>query len=62
MAHNNTLIFAPTYNEQGTVGTLIDALLALPVRSDLLFVDDSSTDGTMSICVRLLRPSQGFML
>ena len=46
MAHNNTLIFAPTYNEQGTVGTLIDALLALPVRSDLLFVDDSSTDGT----------------
>ena len=46
MAHNNTLIFAPTYNEQGTIGTLIDALLALPVRSDLLFVDDSSTDGT----------------
>ncbi len=46
MAQKNTLIFAPTYNEHGTVGTLIDALLALPVRSDLLFVDDSSTDGT----------------
>lgn len=46
MAQKNTLIFAPTYNEQGTIGTLIDALLALPVRSDLLFVDDSSTDGT----------------
>jgi dolichol-phosphate mannosyltransferase len=46
MTQKNTLIFAPTYNEQGTIGTLIDALLALPVRSDLLFVDDSSTDGT----------------
>jgi dolichol-phosphate mannosyltransferase len=46
MAQKNTLIFAPTYNEQGTIGTLIDALLALPVRSDLLFVDDNSTDGT----------------
>jgi dolichol-phosphate mannosyltransferase len=46
MAQKNTLIFAPTYNEQGTIRTLIDALLALPVRSDLLFVDDSSTDGT----------------
>ncbi len=46
MAQNDTLIFAPTYNEQGTIGPLTDALLALPVRSDLLFVDDSSTDGT----------------
>jgi glycosyltransferase involved in cell wall biosynthesis len=46
MAQKNTLIFAPTYNEQGTISTLIDALLALPVPSDLLFVDDSSTDGT----------------
>ncbi len=46
MVQENTLIFAPTYNEQGTIDTLIDALLALPVRSDLLFVDDSSTDGT----------------
>jgi dolichol-phosphate mannosyltransferase len=46
MAQNNTLIFAPTYNEQGTIGTLVNALLALPVRSDLLFVDDSSSDGT----------------
>ena len=46
MAQNNTLIFAPTYNEQETIKTLIDALLALPVQSNLLFVDDSSTDGT----------------
>lgn len=46
MAQNDTLIFAPTYNEQGTIEPLTDALLALPVRSDLLFVDDSSTDGT----------------
>src|SRR5271157_1358653 len=46
MAQNDTLIFTPTYNEQGTIEILTDALLALPVRCDLLFVDDSSTDGT----------------
>ena len=46
MAQKNTLVCAPTYNEQGTISKLVDALLALPVRSDLLFVDDSSTDGT----------------
>ncbi len=46
MAQKDKLIFAPTYNEQGTIETLIAELLSLPVRSDLLFVDDNSTDGT----------------
>lgn len=43
---SDCLIFAPTYNERATIETLLDALLALPVRCDILIVDDSSTDGT----------------
>jgi dolichol-phosphate mannosyltransferase len=50
---NDTLIFAPAYNEQGTIGALADALLALPLKSDLLFVDDSSTDGTTEYLLSL---------
>jgi dolichol-phosphate mannosyltransferase len=41
-----TLIFVPTYNEQGTIARMIDALLALPISADVLVVDDRSTDGT----------------
>ncbi|HYA40090.1 MAG TPA: glycosyltransferase [Syntrophobacteraceae bacterium] len=43
---NDTLIFAPVFNERGTIGELADALLGLPLKCDLLFVDDRSTDGT----------------
>ena len=50
---SDTLIFAPVFNERGTVGALADALLALPLRFDLLFVDDSSTDGTTEYLLSL---------
>jgi dolichol-phosphate mannosyltransferase len=49
----DTLIFAPSYNESGTIEALADALLALPLKSDLLFVDDSSTDGTTGYLLSL---------
>jgi dolichol-phosphate mannosyltransferase len=43
------LIFAPTYNERETIEALLDALLALPRRCDVLVVDDHSTDGTTAL-------------
>jgi len=43
---SDVLIFAPTYNERDTAGPLLDALLALSIRADILIVDDSSSDGT----------------
>ncbi len=46
---SNTLIFTPTYNEAENIGPLLDALLALPVRCDILIVDDHSTDGTTQL-------------
>lgn len=44
-----TLVFFPTYNERSTVGRLLDAILGLPDRCDVLVVDDNSTDGTGAI-------------
>ena len=44
-----TLVFVPTYNEASAIAVLIDALLALPLRCDVLVVDDGSTDGTTAL-------------
>jgi dolichol-phosphate mannosyltransferase len=46
---SDTLIFVPTYNERENIETLLDRVLALPVRCDVLVVDDSSKDGTIDI-------------
>lgn len=43
---SDTLVFFPTYNEADTIGLMLDGLLSLPVRCDILIVDDHSTDGT----------------
>jgi dolichol-phosphate mannosyltransferase len=42
----DTLVFTPTYNEGETIGPLIDAILRLPVATDVLIVDDGSSDRT----------------
>ena len=40
------LIVVPTYNEAENIRNLIPVLLDLPIRPDVLVVDDSSPDGT----------------
>jgi len=40
------LIVVPTYNEVENITRLIPVLLALPVKPDVLVVDDNSPDGT----------------
>lgn len=42
----SALVVVPVYNESANVTKLIDALLVLPVRLDVLIVDDNSPDGT----------------
>jgi hypothetical protein len=37
---SDTLVFFPTYNEAETIERMLDGLLALPVRCDILTVDD----------------------
>ena len=46
---SDCLIFTPTYNERHNIGPLLDALLAIEPRCDVLIVDDSSTDGTTAL-------------
>lgn len=42
----SVLIFIPSYNERENVERLYAELVALPVASDVLFLDDNSPDGT----------------
>jgi dolichol-phosphate mannosyltransferase len=45
-----TLIFIPTYNEKDNVERMISEILSLHIPdTDLLFIDDNSTDGTGDI-------------
>jgi dolichol-phosphate mannosyltransferase len=46
---NSTLIVMPTYNERENLPRMAQRLLNLPVKVDLLVVDDNSPDGTGQI-------------
>jgi len=43
---NDTLIIVPTVNERENLPRVVQRLLALPVKVDLLIVDGNSSDGT----------------
>ena len=43
------LVIIPTYNERENIGPLLDQLMALPQRVDVLVVDDASPDGTAAL-------------
>ena len=46
-------VIMPVYNERATVEEIIDRVLAVPVRKELVAVDDASTDGSRDILLRL---------
>jgi dolichol-phosphate mannosyltransferase len=41
-----TLIMVPTYNERDNAPRMVDAIMALGLDADVLFIDDASPDGT----------------
>ena len=46
---SDTLIFICTYNECGSIDAMLDGLLGLKTRCDVLVVDDNSNDGTLDL-------------
>ena len=50
---NDTLIIVPTYNERENLPRMADKLLSLPVKVDMLVVDDNSPDGTGKVADEL---------
>jgi glycosyltransferase involved in cell wall biosynthesis len=54
-------VVMPVYNELATVEEMIRRVLAVPIRTELIVVDDCSTDGTRDLLSRL-QPDLGFTL
>jgi len=48
-------VVMPVYNEKATVEEIVDRVLAVPLRIELIAVDDASTDGSREILERLSR-------
>ncbi|QDU44415.1 Undecaprenyl-phosphate 4-deoxy-4-formamido-L-arabinose transferase [Symmachiella dynata] len=42
-------VVIPIYNERNTLMTLVDCVRAVPIRKELILVDDGSTDGTIEL-------------
>jgi glycosyltransferase involved in cell wall biosynthesis len=54
-------VVMPVFNERATVEEIVDRVLAVPIRTELVAVDDASTDGSREILERLSK-ERGFRL
>lgn len=71
MAHNSGLrgalsdpllsVVMPVYNERATIEEIVGRVLAVPIRTQLIVVDDGSSDGTRERLVEIQR-ERGFTL
>ena len=46
-------VVMPVYNEKDTIETIIPRVLAVPIRTELIVVDDGSKDGTRDLLTKL---------
>lgn len=53
------VVIIPTYNEKENVAAIIEAVLGLPRKFDVLIIDDNSPDGTAAIVKRLQQKYAG---
>ena len=54
-----TLVIVPTYNERENLPALVRRILSLPVKVELLIVDDNSPDGTGQLADELTKTNPG---
>lgn len=54
-------VLMPVYNERATVEEMVERVLAVPVRKELIAVDDASSDGSREILLKL-QAAKGFKL
>ena len=54
-------VVMPVYNERATVEEIVERVLAVPLRIELVAVDDASSDGTRDVLQQLAR-ARGFKL
>ncbi len=56
---SDCLVLIPTYNEKENIAAIIDAVMGLPHRFDVLVIDDGSPDGTASIVKEKMKQLPG---
>lgn len=56
---SDSVVIIPMYNEKENAAAIIEAVLDLPVRFDILVVDDNSPDGTAAIVRRKMEEHPG---
>jgi len=54
-------VVMPAFNERPTIEAIIRRVLAVPIRKELIVIDDCSTDGTRDV-LQQLQPELGFTL
>ena len=48
-------VIIPTYNEKKNISKILKKLLSIKIISEIIFVDDSSTDGTFNEIKKFLK-------
>ena len=56
---SDSLVIIPMYNEKENAAAIIDAVLSLPHKMDVLVIDDNSPDGTAEIVKDKMRQHPG---